>query len=621
MLAELSHLALFCALALCLFVIVSPQLTANILALKRSLHLIFILTLFSFISLIVLFYFSDFSVRLVVAHSASDTPALYRISASWGNHEGSLLLWCLILSLYGVLLAQLPPSTTNVTAWRIHCLFMVLFLLLLLTFSNPFERLMPVALEGRGLNPLLQHPALALHPPLLYGGYVGLSALASLAFAHLLHPHSNAKEVIGAMRPLALLSFSLLTIGIALGSWWAYYELGWGGFWFWDPVENASFIPWCASVALIHNLALANKDSSSLRLTLPLALVAFGFAITGTFLVRSGIITSVHSFAADPNRGIFILSILALYSLSAIILYALRLKHLPERTFMPLQSRHSMMTLQSTLFISLGACVLLGTFYPILSQQEVSVGPPYYIYCLMLLGLPLALLMGLAPYYAWHKNECLHAFFLRLMGVCVFIVMLAIAWMTERDTILAVMGIGASAWIMLTTLGTLLHKKIHRPLPMILAHSGIALVFLAATAASVWQTEKIQFQKLGEESPINSWTMTLQDVQNIWQDNYIATRGVIIAQEGTDIIVLHPERRFYPERRTITTESAVHSTPLFDLYVAFSEPVTDTDNIHDSWRDSWTTRYWMKPLIMWLWVGAMLISLGGLLAILKQRQK
>lgn len=553
---------------------------------------------------------------LVVAHSASDTPALYRITAAWGNHEGSLLLWCLILGFYGCLLARTPPSPLKETSLTIHAIFILLFLSLLLFYSNPFGRLSPPALEGHGLNPLLQHPALALHPPFLYGGYVGLSAVASLAWAALCHP-AAASHAIYLMRPLALLAWSSLTIGIALGAWWAYHELGWGGFWFWDPVENASFIPWCAATALIHSLA--TKNESHIRWILPLAISSFALAIIGTFLVRSGLITSVHAFASDPHRGIAILIILAVYSVSAIILYNKQSPLLTAGKMPAPASRHFMMIVQSILLFALAISVLLGTLYPILTAGAVSVGPPYYIYSLAWLGIPIALMMGVAPHMQWHKmsfiQPAISHFHLRLALFVAIASAVMVIIFTHKDVIIAVIGIATAMWILSATLTPLMHRSTrnYRSLAMLLAHSGLALVILSATAASVWQEEKIQFQKIGDTVALSHWDFQLDDVTDVWQDNYIAKRSAIIAtDEDGNHLYLTPERRFYPERRIITTEAAVYSGWLNDIYIAFSEPISEQEH------GIWTTRYWIKPLILWLWIGAALMAMGGIVAFLNQ---
>ena len=625
MLAEWGHLTLITAFVMTLAIIAtafdSRRADVTVRVIVRLWHLTSLCLVLSFGFLLGSFFLSDFSHALVVFHSASDTPALYRLTAAWGNHEGSLLMWCLIMSLYGSLLVRVLGKAKQTPFGHdcliIHGVFLCLFLLLVVFFSNPFVRLMPAALEGQGLNPLLQHPALAAHPPFLYGGYVGLSAVASLAFAHLRHP-SDKNHLLSFMRPLALLAWTSLTIGIFLGSWWAYHELGWGGFWFWDPVENASFIPWCAATALIHSLA--TKDERHSRWVTLLAIVSFGFAIIGTFLVRSGLITSVHAFASDPHRGIVLLLIFALYAISAIVLYGRGGARLPPSPMPPVGSRHFMMVAQSVILLALAASILLGTLYPLLSAQQVSVGPPYYIYNLLVLGMPLALMMGVAPHRSYGRATWLVSSGTVRHLTLAFVLSCAIAvisvWRQERDILIAFCGIFAACWIILASMGIIRTQKIkwRHALPMMLAHSGVAVVIAAATTASLWQKEAIQFQTIGETVSLNAWQFELQSVEDIWENNYISKKATIIAHDDTTAIPLMPERRLYAESRTVTTESAVASLWTHDLYVAFSEPINETAN------QQWTTRYWIKPFVSWLWIGGVMMALAGILALRRRRQ-
>jgi len=596
----------------------------------------------SFISVMYGFWQADFSIRLVAGHGHSTLPLLYKLTAVWGNHEGSMLLWVLMLSLFNLFICRHKRSDETfsplinraaVTQASITCGF-ILFVLLT---SNPFSRLFPVPIEGSELNPLLQDIALAAHPPLLYVGYVGFSAIFSYAVAALWYGTLDKKWAQLA-KPATYVSWGALSAGITLGSAWAYYELGWGGFWFWDPVENASLIPWITATAFLHTLSVFEKKSTFPYWTLFLALSCFCFSMVGTFLVRSGVLISVHSFASDPHRGLFILALIATYSLAAFMLFALRLLQAPPaQPFHPL-SRESAIMVNNLLTTTLATCIFLGTIYPLIIEalhaQTISVGPPFFNHIGGIIVLPMLIAMTVVPLLRWQKTDWHTLLPALTKNLVVLVLALAgMAWWHGYTLSLAVVVLALAATLLLITLvdyvtllaqRTTLSASQHA---MSLAHSAFAMMLIAAISASLGQEEKIQFQRLGESVPLREWQATLIDVRETTQQNYISQTAQLrfTTQEGAYAFTLFPEKRFYPASQTTTTEAAIHSTLRGDVYVAFDTPLQETEPLPSlsssslAQNDVWTTRLWFKPFVIWIWFSGALMVFAALILIIKRR--
>ncbi len=599
----------------------------------------------SFLCLMNAYIVSDFSVLNVVANSHSQKPLLYKISGVWGNHEGSLLLWVLILALFGAAVAlwgRNLPLSFKARVLGVQALIATGFYLFILLTSNPFERVFPVPLEGRGLNPLLQDPGLAFHPPFLYLGYVGLSIAFSFAVAALIEGRVDpvwARWV----RPWTLAAWVFLTIGIALGSWWAYYELGWGGWWFWDPVENASFMPWLVATALLHSAIVVEKRDSLKSWTVLLAIIAFSFSLLGTFLVRSGVLTSVHAFATDPERGVFILIFLCLVIGGSLTLYALKSGQLqPGGLFAPF-SREGALVFNNLLLSVSTATVLLGTLYPLfldaVTGDKVSVGPPYFNGTFIPLMIPLVIAMGVAPHLSWKRADVGAVWGrLRVVSVLSVIAALVTAYLNSKGPVMAVAGVGLGVWLLLATLQDFFAKlrltslraesgglqgaaKRVRHLPksvwgMTFAHGGMAILILGVTASSSWQTEVLDIVKPGDVLHVAGYDFTFTGVEPVAGPNYTALRGHIqVTKNGVAVKALQPESRTYFNPPMETTEAAIHSMPGGDLFAVVGERQTRGE----AEGDRWAVRLYHKPLLPWLWAGAALMVLGGLVSLTDRR--
>ena len=579
---------------------------------------------------------SDFSVANVAQNSHSAKPLLYKYTAVWGNHEGSMLLWVWILALYGIAVAvfgsNLPPQM-RARVLAIQGLVGVGFLLFSLGTSNPFLRLDPAPLDGRDLNPLLQDPGLAFHPPLLYFGYVGLSMAFSFAIAALIEGRVDPAWA-RWVRPWTLASWTALTGGIVLGSWWAYYELGWGGFWFWDPVENASFMPWLMATALLHSAIVAEKRDALKSWTVLLAILAFSLSLLGTFLVRSGVLTSVHSFASDPARGVYILIFLFIVVGGSLALYAWRAPALKAGgTFRPI-SREGTLVLNNLLLVTGCATVLIGTLYPlvldVVTGAKVSVGPPFFGATFVPLMVPLVLLTAAGPLMAWKRAD--------LPGV---VSRLAVAFVAAAAIVIlvfalqggpwgAVLGLAIAAWLFVGVLAEFaarvrlfrlpLAESARRALRlpraawgMSLAHAGLAIIIAGLVGASSWRTESVQVMRVGETVEIGGYSLLMTGVGEVQGPNYVAEQAEFrIERNGALVALLYPEKRFYPVQGTPTTEAAIHTTWLADLYVVIGDPA-ESGGI--------ATRIYYNPLVPWIWLGALVMMVGGAVSLSDRRHR
>jgi cytochrome c-type biogenesis protein CcmF len=645
MIAELGHYALALALGVAIIQSTLPLIGAArgdaqwmAVAIPSSL-VQFALLLLSFFALMHAYVTSDFSVLNVVQNSHSLKPMLYKISGVWGNHEGSLLLWVTVMALFGAMVAifgrNLPPGLKARTL-AVQAMVTVGFLLFMLLTSNPFERIFPAPLEGRDLNPLLQDPGLAFHPPMLYIGYVGLSIVFSFAVAALIEGKVDAAWA-RWVRPWTLLAWAFLTGGIALGSWWAYYELGWGGFWFWDPVENASFMPWLVATALLHSAIVVEKRDALKSWTILLAIVGFSLSLIGTFLVRSGVLTSVHAFAVDPERGVFILLLLALSIGGSFALYAWRAPMLQGGGLFRPISREGALVLNNLLLTTAAATVLLGTLYPLflelLTNDKISVGPPFYNATFVPIMIPLLVALGVGPLLPWKRADLAPA--MRLLTVAFFFtvgITIAVGVVIWGKSAVAIIGLAVAAWLA-GGVFTEIYKRV-RPTPsvgfgqamgrlmkmpraawgMSLAHLGVAFLVAGATGASLLTHERIEAVAIGQSVEVGGYDFTLADVRQVPGPNYNATQGEFRVmphdEPNATPWVLVAEIRQYVASGQVTTEAAIRSDPWRDIYAVLSDPTGDGRH---------TIRVYMKPLVPWLWIGSTLMMLGGFLSLSDRR--
>jgi len=565
------------------------------------------------------FVTQDFSVRYVAENSNSLLPLAYRYSAVWGAHEGSLLLWALVLALWNGAVArwsrQLPVQVLA-RVLGVLGIISVGFLAFLIFTSNPFARLLPAPLEGHDLNPLLQDPGLIIHPPMLYLGYVGFAVPFAFAIAALLEGRVDARWLRWT-RPWTNVAWGFLTLGIALGSWWAYYELGWGGWWFWDPVENASFLPWLAGAALIHSQAVTEKRGSFASWTLLLAIAAFALSLLGTFLVRSGVLTSVHSFAADPTRGTFILIFLALVIGGALLLYALRAGALgnddPRRGFMP-TSRETLLLANNLLLAAACAMVLLGTLYPLLADAlglgKVSVGPPYFGTLFLLLMAPLVALLPFGPLVNWQRDQASRALAMLAPWAVLALLLGAIAYfMAPQGALKTAAGVTAAAWVAFGT-ARFVWSRLRgngrftaEMVGMLLAHGGVAVFLAGALLVEALNVQREVALSPGQSLHVSGYEVRFEGVDHQQGPNYTADRGHMrILRNDRDVALLHPEKRAYASGGQMMTEAGIHARIGGDVYVALGEPLGN---------NAWAVRVHIKPFVRWIWLGALLMALGG----------
>ena len=597
----------------------------------------------SFAVLIWAFAVSDFSVSNVAANSHTDKPMLYKISAAWGSHEGSLVLWCLVLTGFGAILARARglPFGLKTSAVATQGLLGVMFLAFAAFTSNPFDRLNPAPFQGNSLNPLLQDPALAFHPPLLYLGYVGFSVCFSLAVAALIEGRANSSfwPAWGRwVRPWALASWAFLTGGIALGSFWAYYELGWGGWWFWDPVENASFLPWLAGTALLHSAVVTERRGGLAAWTTFLALLAFSFSMLGAFLVRSGVLTSVHAFAVDPERGLMLLAILGVASGSAFALFAWRAPHLKGGAMFAPVSREGSLVLNNVFLTAACATVLLGTLYPLILEaidgSAISVGPPYFNLTFVPLMAVALLILPAGPLLAWKRGD-LRGVGQRLAVAAGLAILIAFAgWAVfEPKKALSAAGIGLGAWLILGTLAELAERlrlfraslpeslRRARGLPLgawgtTLAHAGLGVFVLGAVVETGYRVEAARTLAPGQTIEAGKWAVRLDEVRIVEGPNYLAEQGrlTVTLRDGEAPQSVTAERRFFPAGGQTTTEVGLDFRGLDDVYVVLGERGRTAAD-----EPGWTVRVWWNPWARLIFLGPTIMALGGLLSLLDRR--
>ena len=625
MIPELGQVALLLALAAALVqgslpILGAAQRQPGLIALARpAAQGQFVFVAIAFGCLAWSFYSNDFSVLNVASNSNSRLPAAYRIAAAWGSHEGSLLLWVLMLTVWMTAVSVFSRSLPEDMVARIlgvMGLISVGFLSFMLFTSNPFDRLLPAAMDGRDLNPLLQDPGMVFHPPMLYMGYVGFSVAFSFAIAALLDGRLDASWARWS-RPWTTAAWIFLTLGIALGSFWAYYELGWGGWWFWDPVENASFMPWLVGTALIHSLAVTEKRGAFKSWTVLLAIMAFSLSLLGTFLVRSGVLTSVHAFATDPKRGIFILVFLALVIGGSLALYAWRADKVPPGARFELLSRESMLLANSVLLLVACAAVLLGTLYPLfldaLGLGKISVGPPYFESVFAPLMAPAILLAGVGPLIAWRKGDGAQAARrLRWAAIVALVGALFLPLAFGRWAALTSFGLLLGLWIIGGALTALVIRiKLNTKLTsaflgMLLAHAGIGVFVLSVTLVKSYESERDVRLAPGESVALGGYDFRFEGVKDVEGPNYAAARGAVtVTRNGAAVARLAPEKRVYHVQRNPMTEASIDYGLARHIYVALGDDVGN---------GAWTVRVHIKPFIGWIWGGCVLMALGGLLA-------
>ena len=580
------------------------------------------------------FIVNDFSILYVASHSNSELPLYYRIAATWGAHEGSMLLWALILSVWTVAVTLFCRSLTLPFQARVLGVMGLIstgILLFILLTSNPFDRLVPMPPDGNDLNPLLQDFGMTIHPPMLYMGYVGLSVAFSFAIAALLGGTLDSAWARWS-RPWTLVAWIFLTFGIVLGSWWAYYELGWGGWWFWDPVENASFMPWLVATALLHSLAATEKRGAFKAWTVLLAIFAFSLSLLGTFLVRSGVLTSVHAFASDPARGLFILVFLALVVGSSLLLYALRAPSIRDSAHYALISRENLLLINNILLVTAAASILLGTLYPLvldaLNWGKISVGPPYFSNVFAPLMAPVVLLAGIAPLFSWREAKIAKVFgkirWLAPVAVTLGIITTALFWDLKEIKVLA--GLSMAFWLIGGTLLSLWSRvRLRSSLlegfqsqslsayGMTVAHCGIAVFLVGLVLSDRHSVEKVVRLAPGESAAIGAYDFIFKGIKTVDGPNFKAQEGLFeVRSEDRLITELKPQKRSYHVQRNTMTEAAIDPGVTRDLYVALGEPLD---------AGAWSVRLYYKPFIRWIWFGGLFMMMGGFLALLDRRYR
>ena len=570
----------------------------------------------SFFSLMYAHIVSDFSVLNVFQNSHTTKPMLYKISGMWGNHEGSMLLWILVLTIFNYFIFKFYKKNNSKFVSKIletQAFIAIGFILFTIITSNPFERIIPAQENGLGFNPILQDPALAIHPPLLYIGYVGLSAAFSTGVATL---KLNDNEKIPChiyMKPFVITAWTFLTIGIALGSIWAYYELGWGGWWFWDPVENASFMPWLLATALLHSLIIVERKKSLQTWALLLSILAFLLSVIGTFLVRSGILTSVHTFALDPSRGIYILLFTAVLGIYALMLFWTKSQKYFDNNYFAFFSKEGSILVNNVLMVVVCATVFLGTIYPLLiealTSNKISVGEPFYNSTVIPIIVPAILVMGVGPLLSWTKEDKLKIFkkifpsilFTGIMTILIFL-------FYQSYSAIGIMGIILAFWIISNNLLMIFKKNRNYSTSMIISHLGVGLLILGITGSSVWQIEKITKMQIEDQIKIEKYTIVFEKIDEIKGANYVALQGnfLVYDEEKNVITKLKPQNRFYPITNNFTTEASIHTNLLRDLYIVLGD---------GNLKDGWVVKFYYNPLVVWIWIGALVIFFGGIISI------
>lgn len=637
MIAEIGHFALILGFVVAIFQMIIPMIGAAkswsgwIDSARPAALAQFGLIAISFAALTIAFVTSDFSVALVYENSHTAKPLIYKISGVWGNHEGSMLLWVLILAVFGAAAAlfdaNLPPKL-RARVLAVQGAIGVAFLAFILFTSNPFLRLANAPFNGRDLNPLLQDPGLAFHPPFLYLGYVGLSMAFSFAVAALIEGRVDAAWA-RWVRPWTLAAWMFLTIGIALGSWWAYYELGWGGFWFWDPVENASFMPWLIAGALLHSAIVVEKREVLKAWTILLAILAFGFSLIGTFIVRSGVITSVHSFANDPERGVFILAILAFFVGGALVLFALRGGAMQAKGVFAPVSREGALVLNNILLAVSAFVVFVGTMWPLAAEmlwdRKLSVGAPFFDKAFTPFMIVAAIVLPLGAMIPWKRGNLGRvAAPLRRALIFALAVMGLVFAVSTGHSALAVIGAGLGAWLIAGSAVDLWQRTGNAGLSRLarlpradwgkaVAHAGLGVTFIGVSLVLAWQVEDIRVVQVGQRFDVGGYQITLERVDEVPGPNYDATVATMrVMRNGTEVALLHPEKRLYPVQGMPTTEAAIQTRLFRDLYLVIGDAQQG---------GGWAVRSYIKPFAIWIWFGAGLMAFGALISLSDRRYR
>lgn len=637
MIPELGHFALIVALMLAIVQSTVPLIGAqkrisSWVALARPVtRAQFVFMLLAYAALTYGFLTHDFTIKYVASHSNTNLPTIYLISGVWGAHEGSLLLWALILSFWTLMVTYFSKSVPEVMVARVVSvmgLITIGFILFMLLTSNPFDRIVPSPAEGRDLNPLLQDIGLAIHPPMLYMGYVGFAVPFAFAIAAMLGGQLDAAWARWS-RPWTNVAWLFLTMGIALGSWWAYYELGWGGWWFWDPVENASFMPWLVGTALMHSLAVTEKRAAFKAWTVLLAIFTFSLSLLGTFLVRSGVLTSVHAFASDPERGVFILMFLVAVVGGSLALYAWRANQIKSRVRFEIVSRETALLMNNVILVVAAASVLLGTLYPLaldaLNLGKISVGPPYFNSVFIPLTAPLVVLLGAGIMVRWKQDSLSNLWpklqlplIVSLVGGVTFVVVAMPEFKLQ-----AVLGMVLAIWVVMSSAVDLRSKlstgRRFWSLPrgyfgMLLGHVGIAVFVVGVTLVSLYSTEKDVRLQVDETVELGGYQFTFKGVREFEAQNYLANQGLVeVAGASGETIILEPQKRVYLVQKNPMTEAAIDAGLTRDLFVALGEKLDQ--------QGAWSLRLYHKPFIRWIWLGAIIMSIGGLLSASDQRYR
>ncbi len=638
MITELGHFALILALGVAVVQMIVPLVGAHkgwrgwMDVAVPAATIQFLLVFASFLALTYAFVTSDFSVQLVTLNSHSAKPMLYKVSGVWGNHEGSMLLWVLIVSLFGAMAAWYGgnlPQRLKARVLAVQSSIAVAFLGFVLFTSNPFIRIAQPPFDGRDLNPLLQDPGLAFHPPFLYLGYVGLSMAFSFAVAALIEGRIDAAW--GRwVRPWTLAAWIFLTIGIALGSWWAYYELGWGGFWFWDPVENASFMPWLFAAALLHSAIVVEKRESLKSWTILLAILAFGFSLIGTFIVRSGVITSVHAFASDPERGVFILMILAVFTGGALTLFAARASTMEARGVFGFISRESALVLNNILLAVSSFVVFVGTIWPLIGEifgRKVSVGAPFFEAAFTPFMVVLALILPVGAMLPWKRAKLGRVVKSLVPAFVLAVAVGALVWaMQTGKTALGPIGMFLGTWLVAGALVDIasrtgrgaISNRLSRltRLPRsdwgkLAAHAGFGITVMGISGLMAWSVEDIRVAQVGQSFEVSGYEVTLVEVAQEQGPNYVSTKAeMLVTRDGREVTTLYPEKRVYPVQAMPTTEAAIANGFWRDIYLVIGDPQDG---------GGWAVRTFIKPFANWIWAGTIIMALGGLLSLTDRR--
>ncbi len=642
MFAELGQYAIILAFVIAIVQAIVPMIGAqkgwsNWMAIAvPTAQIQVVLLLFAFAALTYAFVVSDFSVRLVAANSHSDKPMLYKITGVWANHEGSVLLWNLILAIFGAAVAlfgnNLPPAL-RARVLSVQGMIGIAFLGFMLFTSNPFLRLDNPPINGNGLNPLLQDPGLAFHPPFLYLGYVGLSMAFSFAIAALIEGKVDAAWA-RWVRPWTLAAWVFLTIGIALGSWWAYYELGWGGFWFWDPVENSSFMPWLAATALLHSAIVVEKRDTLKAWTVLLAIVAFSFSLIGTFLVRSGVLTSVHAFATDPRRGMFVLGILAVTIGGALTLYAIRANTLKSGSAFSTWSRESGLVLNNLLLSVALAVVLVGTMWPLVIEfttgEKISVGAPFFNLAFTPFMVVLAMALPIGAVLPWKRAKLGKAMKPLWGAMALSVALGSYVWATQTGkSILAPIGLTLATWIILGAIADFGSRSRFGKIPLrdslrrlrnlprsdwgkVLSHAGLGMVIFGISSVTAWETEDIRTTQFGDRYDVGGYYFTLNKVENLDGPNYDIVRAEVLVEYGGESWLMYPEKRNFTVQRMPTTEAAIDYSLTRDVYVVMGDPQDG---------GGYAMRIYIKPFVDWIWIGSLVMALGGGVSLMDRRYR